>query len=168
MKKNYILLVLLLCSACSWLGAGKSDDEKSLSEVDLNAQREDRFGSGSVPRAEDEGIFKDIHFDFDSSRIAESERAALEYNAEVLKQNSDIQVQLEGHCDERGTAEYNLALGQSRSNAVSRALETLGVDHSRLSTISYGEETPLDPGHSEDAWSKNRRVHFSAFRSNSK
>ena len=71
-----------------------------------------------------------------------------------------VKIQIEGHCDERGTAEYNLALGERRSNSAKKYLISLGVPEGRISTISYGKEKPLDPGHNEEAWAKNRRDHF--------
>jgi peptidoglycan-associated lipoprotein len=74
-----------------------------------------------------------------------------------------LKVQLEGHTDERGTAEYNLALGERRARAIFDSLVSQGIDRSQLETISYGEEVPLDPGHNEEAWARNRRVHFSAY-----
>ena len=121
MKRNFSIILavgVLLCAAlsgCSWFGKGKKDG--GLSEADLNAQREARFGEGGIPTAEGEGMFRDIHFDYDSSLINDRARQELEYNVEVLKQNSDLKVQLEGHCDERGTAEYNLSLGAGRARA---------------------------------------------------
>ena len=169
MKKFYVLLVVLAfsCSACSWFGGGKkgegAGDGSGLSEADLNAQREGRFAGGSIPLAEGEGMFRDVHFEFDSSTISDMARQDIEYNAQVLGSNKNIRVQLEGHCDERGTAEYNLALGSQRARAVMDVLVSFGIPASRLSTISYGEEVPLDASHSESAWVKNRRVHFSAF-----
>jgi peptidoglycan-associated lipoprotein len=86
-------------------------------------------------------------------------QAAAQYNAEILKRAPQLAVLLEGHCDERGTAEYNLALGERRSRSVAEYLTTLGVPN-RMSTVSYGSELPVDPGHDEQAWSKNRRVHL--------
>ena len=105
-------------------------------------------------------VNEDVHFAFDSSLLdAEAERI-LEQKAAWLQDNGNASVQIEGHCDERGTSAYNLALGERRANAVQQYLTVLGVDPSRLSTISYGEEQPLDPGHDEAAWSRNRRAHL--------
>lgn len=101
-----------------------------------------------------------VYFDFDSYRISSAGRDAVRANASWLKANSSATVQIEGHCDERGTTEYNLALGDRRANAVRDALVKAGVARNRLSTISYGEERPADPGHDESAWSKNRRGQF--------
>ena len=146
-------------SGCSWFSSGSGDGE-GLSESELEAQREGRFGSGSIPSAEGEGMFHDIRFGFDSYSLDEQSRMDLESNARILKEQSGLQVTLEGHTDERGTVEYNMALGAERARAVKSALVSAGVSASRLDTISYGEEIPLDPGHDEGAWAKNRRVHF--------
>ena len=104
-------------------------------------------------------VNEDVHFAFDSSLDGEAERI-LEQKAAWMQDNGAVSVQIEGHCDERGTSAYNLALGERRANSVQEYLTVLGVDPSRLSTISYGEEQPLDPGHDEAAWSRNRRAHF--------
>jgi peptidoglycan-associated lipoprotein len=99
-----------------------------------------------------------IHFAFDSSAIDSDNRETLEAHAAYLNANPSINVKLEGHCDERGTREYNLALGERRAQSVSRMLTVLGIDSSRLTDTSYGEEKPLDEGHNEAAWKMNRRV----------
>lgn len=156
------LLVLPGCSSMKKKGDGEGSG--SLSETDLNAIRDRRFAGGSLPSAEGEGFFRDVHFDYDSARITDQAQQEIDYNVEVLKSNSDVNIQIEGHCDERGTAEYNLALGSQRAKIVKEALVSAGISSSRLSTISYGSEVPLDPGHDEEAWAKNRRAHFSAFR----
>jgi peptidoglycan-associated lipoprotein len=91
----------------------------------------------------------------------EQARMDLEKNAQILNQQSDLKITLEGHCDERGTVEYNMALGAERARAVKSALVAAGVSSKRLDSISYGEEIPLDPAHDEAAYAKNRRVHFS-------
>ena len=101
-----------------------------------------------------------IHFEFDMSRITEEARITLQSNAEIIKENPGVIIQIEGHCDERGTNDYNLALGQRRARSTREYLINLGVDPGSLTTISYGEEQPLDPGHNEEAWGKNRRVQF--------
>jgi peptidoglycan-associated lipoprotein len=105
-------------------------------------------------------LFKDIHFDFDKYDIRGEDEAILRENAAWLKKNPKMKIQIEGHCDERGTAEYNLALGERRANITKKYLVSLGVASDRISTISYGEERPLDPGHNEGAWAKNRRAHI--------
>jgi peptidoglycan-associated lipoprotein len=105
-------------------------------------------------------LLKDIRFDFDKYDIRPQDTEILKENAALLKQYPNVKIQIEGHCDERGTAEYNLALGERRANSTQRYLLSLGISADRLSTISYGEEKPVDPGHTEDAWAKNRRSHF--------
>lgn len=154
-SKRVLLSVLLagLVSACS----SSSDKSGELSESDLG---KDRFGEGGIPFAEGEGMFRDVHFDYDSSNIDGGAQQDIEYNAQVLKQNGSMKVILEGHCDDRGTNDYNMALGASRAKSVERALVALGISSSRLDTISYGEEVPLDPSQGEAAWAKNRRVHI--------
>jgi peptidoglycan-associated lipoprotein len=107
-----------------------------------------------------ETAVKDIFFEFDKSNISPDAREILKANADFLLKNDDPKVVIEGHCDERGTAEYNMALGQRRAQETKNYLVNLGVKESRIKTISYGEERPFDPGHNEDAWAKNRRAHF--------
>ena len=104
--------------------------------------------------------FKVAYFDYDSYSLRADAREALKTNAVWLKKNKAVKVQIEGHCDERGTTEYNLALGERRANAARDFLTKLGVPKARLSVISYGEERPSDPGHSDAAWSRNRRAVF--------
>jgi peptidoglycan-associated lipoprotein len=104
-------------------------------------------------------LLKDIHFDFDKYDIRPGDAAIMKQNAEVLKKYHKVKIQIEGHCDERGTNEYNLALGERRANSTKSYLLSLGVSPERVSTISYGEERPLDPGHTDEAWAKNRRAH---------
>jgi len=104
----------------------------------------------------------DVRFDFDKFNLRDEAQALLKKHAEWLNKNKDVMIVVEGHCDERGTAEYNLALGQRRATAAAKFLTDLGVDEKRIKTLSYGEELPLDPGHNEDAWAKNRRAHFAA------
>lgn len=101
---------------------------------------------------------KDINFDFDKYNIREKDAVILNQNAPWFSDGKKAKV--EGHCDERGTVEYNLALGQKRADAAKKFLMGLGVDGGLMETVSYGKEKPLDPGHNEEAWAKNRRVHF--------
>ena len=102
----------------------------------------------------------DIHFAFDKFNLMDEARGTLSKHAEWLNKNKAVKIVVEGHCDERGTAEYNLALGERRANAVVKFLLDLGIDSQRIKAISYGAELPLDHGHNEEAWAKNRRVHF--------
>jgi peptidoglycan-associated lipoprotein len=100
------------------------------------------------------------YFDYDSSDLTDAARTALNGDAAVLKRYPTWVVTIEGHCDERGTKEYNLALGERRAVNARTYLISLGLDANRLRTVSYGSEFPFDPGHDESAWSKNRRAHF--------
>ena len=103
---------------------------------------------------------KDVYFDFDRYDLRPDARDTLKANAEWLKQNPTASVQIEGHCDERGTAEYNLALGAKRAQTAKDYMTTLGVATQRLSTISYGQELPVCTEHNEDCWQKNRHDRF--------
>lgn len=103
---------------------------------------------------------EDIHFEFDSAVLLPEARSTLESHAEFLRRNPQTTIVIEGHCDERGTVEYNLALGERRAGAAYDYLVSLGIAADRLKTISYGKEFPLDPGHNEEAWARNRRDHF--------
>ena len=104
-------------------------------------------------------LLKDIRFDYDKYDIRPGDAEVLKENAAVLKRYPTVKIQIEGHCDERGTNEYNLALGERRSNSTKKYLTSLGISLDRVSTISYGEERPLDSSSNEEAWAKNRRVH---------
>jgi peptidoglycan-associated lipoprotein len=104
-------------------------------------------------------LLKDIHFDFDKYDIRPGDTEILKENGTLLKKYSNVKIQIEGHCDERGTVEYNLALGERRANSTKKYLTSLGISPDRISTISYGKERPADPGHNEEAWAKNRRAH---------
>jgi peptidoglycan-associated lipoprotein len=105
-------------------------------------------------------VMDTVYFEFDQATLSERAKETLVRNAEWLRANSNARIQVEGNADERGTPEYNLALGERRAAAVKSYLSSLGVEGSRLVTISYGEERPADPGHGEEAWEKNRRVDF--------
>jgi peptidoglycan-associated lipoprotein len=116
----------------------------------------DRFTGGT----EHPGMFTPVYFDYDSSQVAASERSKVEAVSQNLKQNSNFAVIIEGHCDERGSNEYNLALGERRAQAVRDYLATLGIGADRIQTKSYGEENPSNAGHDEAAWAANRRGEF--------
>jgi peptidoglycan-associated lipoprotein len=103
---------------------------------------------------------EDIHFDFDKYDLLLGDRKILSNHTDWLLKNADSRVKIEGNCDERGTEEYNMALGQRRADEAKRYLVNMGVDKKRISTVSYGKDQPLDPGHNEEAWAKNRRDHF--------
>ena len=103
---------------------------------------------------------EDILFEFDQFVLSDSAKAVLNNKAKWLKDHPNSKALIEGHCDERGSTEYNLALGQKRAEAAMQYILALGINPSRVSTISFGKEKPADPGHNEAAWAKNRRVHF--------
>jgi peptidoglycan-associated lipoprotein len=105
-------------------------------------------------------VLRTIYFTYDSSELSAEAREILKANADWLKSHRDVKVVTEGHCDERGTIEYNLALGERRANAVRDHLATLGVERARIRILSYGEERPAESGHGEAAWAKNRRAQF--------
>ena len=104
--------------------------------------------------------FQRVYFDFDSAALSDDSKSALVENAAIMQANADIRIELQGHADERGTTDYNLALGQRRADAVRRHLTAQGIAGSRITVVSYGEEKPLDSGSSEGAWTRNRRAEF--------
>jgi len=122
--------------------------------------KEDAIASGSLDEINRNSPLKPIYFELDSSDISSQGRAVLDANAAAMKQYATWTVTIEGHCDERGSAEYNLALGERRAVAARAYLVSLGVSADRLRTVSYGKEFPFDAGHDEASFSKNRRAHF--------
>jgi peptidoglycan-associated lipoprotein len=122
--------------------------------------REDTIASASIDDLNRNSPLKPVFFDYDSAEVDATGQAALDANAAVLKKYPSWTVTIEGHCDERGTAEYNLALGERRAVGARTYLVSLGISADRLRTVSYGKEFPFDPGHDEGAWAKNRRAHF--------
>lgn len=106
------------------------------------------------------GYLTDVYFDYDASDLREDARTALAADAEWLKKYSSVQILIEGYCDERGTGNYNLALGDRRANAAKEYLVSLGIDGSRIKTVSYGEERPFCADTNESCWQQNRRAHL--------
>ena len=121
---------------------------------------EDPMASRSIDDLNRDSPMRIVYFDYDSAELSVEARAALDANAAILKKYTTWAVTIEGHCDERGTAEYNLALGERRAAAAQAYLVSLGIPASRVKSVSYGKEFPFDPGHDEAAWAKNRRAHF--------
>jgi peptidoglycan-associated lipoprotein len=119
-----------------------------------------RLKAMSAEEIEKSGLLKEILFDFDKAEIREQDRATLSQNAAALKRFDFLRITVEGHCDERGTVEYNLALGERRAKAALDYLLSLGVEADRLKTVSYGKEVPVCTQSTEDCWQKNRRAHF--------
>jgi peptidoglycan-associated lipoprotein len=122
--------------------------------------REDAIASASLDDINRNSPLKPLFFEYDSSEITGEGRAVLDENAATLKRYPSWTVTIEGHCDERGTAEYNLALGERRAIAARTYLASLGIPADRLKIVTYGKEFPFDPGHDDSAWAKNRRAHF--------
>lgn len=145
MRFSQLLIVLLATSLVSGCACRKAAGGR---------------GDGNIPVAEGESILKDVNFAFDSYGLDAAAKEKLALNADWLKANSSSRVQIEGHCDERGTNEYNMVLGMNRAKASMDYLNSLGVANDRMGVVSYGEEIPLDPAHNEAAWSRNRRAHF--------
>jgi peptidoglycan-associated lipoprotein len=126
----------------------------------LQLSEHDRVKAMPIDEIDRMGLLAEIHFDYDRSEIREGDRQILEKNADVLKSFEFLKITVEGHCDERGTVEYNLALGERRARAAYDYLVSLGVPADRLKSVSYGKEVPLCQQASEDCWARNRRAHF--------
>ncbi len=166
-----LLVLCLVIAAVAVTGCGRkktqiTPDLTSDADTTRSAGPESTTGTG-LPDIEQERVFFQklseagtVYFAYDSSELNPTSLATLKQNAEIIKQMPNALVQIEGHCDERGTQEYNLALGERRALAVRDYLIRLGVSGDRLVTISYGEEDPADPGQNEAAWAKNRRAEF--------
>jgi peptidoglycan-associated lipoprotein len=122
--------------------------------------RDDNISSASLDELNRNSLLQPVFFELDSSEISGAAQTTLNANAALLKRYPAWTVTIEGHCDERGTAEYNLALGERRAVAARAYLLSLGISADRLRTVSYGKEFPFDPGHDEAAFAKNRRAHF--------
>ena len=144
----------------AWGKPTEEAERAGIEEKSLEASLERRKYPGIEGEFLESSLLEDIHFGFDRYDLMPEAREILSQNAELLLKHPRAKIQLEGHCDERGTIEYNLALGERRANATKQYLISLGVSQDRLETISYGEEMPVDPGHNEEAWSQNRRSHF--------
>jgi peptidoglycan-associated lipoprotein len=151
----------------------KEAADKAAKEAANKAAREaaDKAAREAVEKAKKEAAEKaaaiqkelqiaDINFDFDKSNLRPEAQEVLKKGTPAYLKYRDYKLVIEGHCDERGTAEYNLALGEKRATEAAKYLTDLGIDKDRIKTISYGKEMPLDKGHDEDAWAKNRRDHF--------
>ncbi len=121
---------------------------------------EDSIAAGSIDDINRNSPLKPVFYELDGAEVDADGQRVLQANAEVLRRYPSWQISVEGHCDERGTAEYNLALGERRAVAARNYLVSLGIPADRVKTVSYGKEFPFDPGHTEEAWSKNRRAHF--------
>jgi len=147
------------CPSKTKKGAGGPDDGTGgIGEEGLAGSSLSRAQKGLRP--EEDGILKDVHFGYDSADVESGERDRLAQNVDWLRDNPRAKIELEGHCDSRGTIEYNLGLGAKRAKTVKDYLTGQGVSADRISTISYGKELPLCQEESEECWARNRRVHF--------
>lgn len=144
--------------------AKQEEMDRQLEEARLKALEEERMKEEAarleMEQAKNLFLNEDVYFEFDSSALLSAAQDVLKRKAAWLRENPDASAIIEGHCDERGTNEYNLALGDRRANSAKAFLMDLGIAEYRLTTISYGEERPVDAGHYEEAWAKNRRAHF--------
>ena len=142
----------------------RKEREGRISEEDLAKTRADRERLEREKGLQEKKTAlpaSDIYFEYDSYSVQPEDLPKIKEVSEWLKINSAVRIVVEGHCDERGTVEYNLALGQKRAEVAKNHLTKFGVDEKSIRIISFGKEIPVDPGHTEDAWAKNRRVHFS-------
>lgn len=140
--------------------ASTAQDQLSREKEEIEASLQSTRYPGIEGEVFESSMLEDIHFAFDRYDLSPRAREILGRNAEFILRFPEARIQIEGHCDERGTNEYNLALGERRAMSARNYLMSLGIPPSRLSTISYGEEMPVDSRHNEDAWAKNRRGHF--------
>lgn len=175
MKHIFLLLMLLalVASGCAskdvtvpddskkgkGIGSKERDGKDDVVKIDRDRIREGALSEDQI-RSQMASLFKDIHFAYNRHDVAEDEKANLRKIADWLLKNSHVSVLIEGHCDERGSNEYNLALGDQRAQSTKSYLVSLGVPASRLETISFGKEKPGCMDHSEECWLKNRRAHF--------
>jgi len=140
--------------------ATEKPPSSSLSNPSAQASSLEAHQQGTLGKGENTGPLQDVYFEFDSYDLSPESRELLKGHATWLKANPQATVEVEGHCDDRGTSEYNLALGAKRADTVTRYLTDLGIPMGRLSTISYGEELPQCKEQNESCWAKNRRAHF--------
>ncbi len=164
-KKNWALWTLALSfSAMTTISCSKKstteepDTAGDVSSIDTGDSGTGGYAAGGT--GQKIAALPTIYFEYDSFSLNSSSKEALQMGAQWLKSNAAQKVQIEGHCDERGTTEYNLALGERRASSVRDYLSSQGVSASQLSTISYGEERPIAMGSDESAWAKNRRAEF--------
>jgi peptidoglycan-associated lipoprotein len=146
-----------------WKEEGKATKGSAVKEDYLtegSARSATETTNGLSFTGKEAGMFEDIHFDYDKYYLKPEARESLKKNAAWLAKNKNYTIVIEGNCDERGTVEYNLALGERRAAEAMKYFVELGIDKKRIKTISYGKERPLDPEHNEEAWAKNRRDHF--------
>jgi peptidoglycan-associated lipoprotein len=152
--------VAAVVAAVGFAAAGCTDDKKKTSEAVAGSGASGEPASPTESKTIGGVTVSPVYFSFDDYTVNASSQTQLTQMADQMKANKGTVIQIEGHCDERGSIEYNLALGERRAQAVKNYLTNLGVEAARLSTISYGEERPANEGHDEAAWQKNRRAEF--------
>ena len=140
--------------------AEKIEETTDFKQAQPQSEAVKESGSSLAEKLNAQGVLKRVHFDFDKYDLRPEAVRTLGDNAVSMKQYPQFKVRIEGHCDERGTVEYNLALGEKRARAARDYLVSLGTPAGRLSIVSFGKERPLDPGHNESAWAQNRRDEF--------
>ncbi len=165
MKNALYLKVITLLAVAVFLGmtgCAKKETVVENSAQPQNAKQEEMKSAPAPLVATGEQKFElgNIHFDFDKYNLRPADRKILNAHANWLLKNSEYKVKIEGNCDERGTEEYNMALGQRRADTARKYLTEKGINAKRISTISYGKDRPLDPAHNEEAWAKNRNDQF--------
>jgi len=176
----FLLLIVFVSFGCKQRVVTQPESQERLQQQKEQQAREEAARSKTTPeniteqktpsletvesleqsKEEKEGLFKDILFDFDKYNVQDKYKPELKSVASWMMKNTNARLSVEGNCDERGTNEYNLALGDRRAKAVKDYLVSLGVASSRIETLSYGEEKPLCTEHTEECWTKNRRAHF--------
>ncbi len=149
-----LLAVAMACASGGGSGSG-SEGAKPRSDPGLE-DRGSRAGAVEVSSKK----FRSVYFEFDQSALQRQAKQDLNHNAQALRERANTRIEIQGNCDERGTEEYNLALGMRRAETAKRYLVDLGISPSRIDTISFGEENPAVRGHSESAWARNRRDDF--------
>ena len=160
-----LLFPALLVLSLGLVGCGSSTTEE-VDDLDTYAQMDAPESDGlDIPINADSdsgraGNLATVNFPFDSSTLTDEARRTLQRNVEFLQDNPNIEIQVEGHCDERGGVQYNLALGERRAKSVRDYMVAMGISSSRISTISFGKERPIAFGHNESAWGQNRRANF--------
>ena len=161
-----LFLAALVISGCSSTATAPVEQQEPVAEPPVAAapaeevQEPEDFAEDGVTPLDANGrpLSRNFYFGYDEAILNPADLAALEMHAQILRRNADKRVVIEGHCDERGTREYNLALGERRANVVASFLTSAGVRSRQIESVSFGEERPADPGHTESAWALNRRA----------
>ena len=161
-KTLIMTMILALAMALSGCSSSSKTAEKTadVSVEDLGAGGEEAIELNGTSDGNKAGALRTVYFDFNSSRLRSDAMATLDANIEFLKNNPSVEVQIEGHCDERGGVQYNLALGAKRAKTVKNYFAANGIESARVTTISFGKDRPITFGHDEDAWAQNRRGNF--------